>query len=238
MEFCLLVILATVVKDASGHANDMFIEKTEAISFLSRQKRSLVHECDEGCSFEEVDELFENHSKNRLWMVWYKCRRVTCPSGTLCSKTNNDFSHIHRLRVHCEDNNECITSNHDCNHICTNTYGSYECSCYHGYQFQHDNKTCLDINECESSADDCDQTCINLNGSYECSCYDGYLLHIDNKTCTDYNRDRYRCIGKMIKLYWIIPLQLGLQYSSTDTILYTKKTSFSDDLVETEVLFV
>ncbi|CAC5416713.1 unnamed protein product [Mytilus coruscus] len=184
MEFGLVVILATVVYDASGLVNDMFIDKTEASSFLSRQKRDVVHECDEGCSYEEVDEVFENHSENRLWMVWYKCRRVTCPSGTLCSKTNNDFSHIHRLRVHCKDNNECTTSNHQCNHKCTNTYGSYKCSCYQGYQFEHDNKTCLDINECETSTDDCDQICINLNGSYECSCHDGYLLHMDNRTCT------------------------------------------------------
>ena len=54
------------------------------------------------------------------------------------------------------DIDECYSSNHTnvtgtddgddddspCNHNCTNTLGSYQCSCYSGYKLEEDGKTC------------------------------------------------------------------------------------------------
>ena len=43
-----------------------------------------------------------------------------------------------------EDVNEC-NGDHVCDHNCTNTNGSYICSCDPGYELQSDNRTCEGI---------------------------------------------------------------------------------------------
>ena len=40
-----------------------------------------------------------------------------------------------------EDQNECL-GNHECQHDCVNTVGSYHCTCRPGYQLISDKKTC------------------------------------------------------------------------------------------------
>ena len=40
------------------------------------------------------------------------------------------------------DINECNTNNGGCNQTCTNTVGSYECSCNTGYSLDLDNMGC------------------------------------------------------------------------------------------------
>ncbi|CAH3124980.1 unnamed protein product, partial [Porites lobata] len=40
------------------------------------------------------------------------------------------------------DKDECALANGGCQHTCTNTYGSYKCSCYSGYQLKPDGLTC------------------------------------------------------------------------------------------------
>lgn len=37
---------------------------------------------------------------------------------------------------------ECETSEHGCEHKCTNTLGGYECSCNIGYELHSDKKHC------------------------------------------------------------------------------------------------
>ena len=41
------------------------------------------------------------------------------------------------------DIDECKTSNGGCDHICTNTNGSYQCSCHDGYSLAEDNSHCV-----------------------------------------------------------------------------------------------
>lgn len=75
--------------------------------------------------------------------------------------------------------------------MCTNTDGSYVCSCNVGYQLESDEHNCtgiasiirmaynlkyLDINECAASNGGCSHTCINNQGSYQCQCEDGFNL--------------------------------------------------------------
>ena len=82
--------------------------------------------------------------------------------------------------------------------MCTNTNGSYVCSCDDGYTLNDDGLTCdgiimhissfldrsfLDIDECSMNNGGCDQMCTNTNGSYVCSCDDGYTLNDDGLTC-------------------------------------------------------
>ncbi|XP_071809330.1 uncharacterized protein [Asterias amurensis] len=56
---------------------------------------------------------------------------------------------VRRAQICQIDIDECITTHHGCSHYCTNTPGSYFCSCPQGYQLnQTDLKTCMDI--CQS----------------------------------------------------------------------------------------
>ena len=41
------------------------------------------------------------------------------------------------------DTDECARNISGCNQNCTNTKGSYVCSCYPGYEIENDNKTCI-----------------------------------------------------------------------------------------------
>ena len=40
------------------------------------------------------------------------------------------------------DINECKWNLHDCDDLCFNSPGSYECGCRKGCELDHDNKTC------------------------------------------------------------------------------------------------
>ncbi|KAL5481924.1 hypothetical protein EMCRGX_G022199 [Ephydatia muelleri] len=83
------------------------------------------------------------------------------------------------------DINECTLGVSGCNQICTNTIGSYICSCNLGYQISSNNRTCQDINECSLGTSGCAQICTNTIGSYVCSCYPGYQISFNNQTCVD-----------------------------------------------------
>jgi len=44
------------------------------------------------------------------------------------------------------DINECLVDNGNCSHNCTNTPGSYYCTCKTGYQLESNNHKCLGSN--------------------------------------------------------------------------------------------
>ncbi|XP_076821613.1 uncharacterized protein LOC143468345 isoform X3 [Clavelina lepadiformis] len=73
------------------------------------------------------------------------------------------------------DFNECAVEN-DCDEDaeCTNTEGSYECTCNEGYS--GDGSVCLDVDECTAGTDNCDENaeCSNNDGSFSCVCKEGY----------------------------------------------------------------
>ena len=66
---------------------------------------------------------------------------------------------------------------------CTDTEGSYECTCNEG--FVGDGVFCENINECESGATKCDEyaNCVDTVGGYDCSCAAGYSG--DGLTCCE-----------------------------------------------------
>lgn len=117
---------------------------------------------------------------------YYSCQ---CPAG----------HHFNRISKVCEDLDECIykvsymlsysSSNfrlffQPCGRFadCTNTIGSYQCSCPSGYKKNHTNNgICDDINECEETPGLCQQSCVNMMGSYRCSCKQGFLISSDNR---------------------------------------------------------
>ena len=81
------------------------------------------------------------------------------------------------------------TNNCDANAICSNTNGSYTCSCNEGYE--GDGFTCSDIDECDLGTDNCDAnaSCQNTPGGYTCSCNTGYSGN--GVECTDIDE----CLG-------------------------------------------
>uniref|UniRef100_F6VDQ2 Uncharacterized protein n=1 Tax=Ciona intestinalis TaxID=7719 RepID=F6VDQ2_CIOIN len=82
------------------------------------------------------------------------------------------------------DNNECLTDNGGCSDTCTNTDGSFVCSCNAGYQLNEDGKTCSDIDECLNNNGGCEVLCNNTDGGYVCACPEGQeKLASDGKTC-------------------------------------------------------
>lgn len=44
--------------------------------------------------------------------------------------------------INSTDVNECTATNNTCDHVCTNTEGSYICSCRPGYFLDSDGKSC------------------------------------------------------------------------------------------------
>ena len=58
---------------------------------------------------------------------------------------------------------------------CTNTIGSYKCTCYRG--FTGNGKSCVDIDECELAPCKPLVNCTNLPGSYRCdACPQSFLI--------------------------------------------------------------
>lgn len=74
------------------------------------------------------------------------------------------------------DIDECSLTVHNCHADaqCTNTVGTFDCSCNAG--FEGNGVTCKDINECETGSHICDAnaTCENKDGGYKCDCNSGY----------------------------------------------------------------
>lgn len=85
----------------------------------------------------------------------------------------------------CEDIDECEESS-PCgsNSVCSNTIGSFSCSCESGYS-SPDGTDCVDIDECSAWTDSCDTnaTCNNTDGWFVCGCNPWYQW--DWETCND-----------------------------------------------------
>jgi len=69
----------------------------------------------------------------------------------------------------CIDVNECEEDNGFCDSTCTNTDGSYFCSCPSGYQLGENGRECNDVDEC-LTGQSCGSglLCINTLGAYHC----------------------------------------------------------------------
>ena len=138
------------------------------------------------------------------------------------------------------DINECMTGANNCsqNGVCSNTDGSYMCSCDTG--FTGDGILCTgmynctyhmkrvkkcswasvlfflwpDIDECAASTPPChpNANCSNTIGTYMCSCIEGYTG--DGLTCTGVFNDHNCCIGLQRK-----NILLKHSYSQVQNIL-------------------
>ena len=58
---------------------------------------------------------------------------------------------LHASNNTCQDTNECSTTN-NCEQICNNIIGSYECSCIFGYSLESDLFSCVKSGVCQLTA--------------------------------------------------------------------------------------
>jgi len=124
-----------------------------------------------------------------------------CPSGyegfPIC---NNDPASAHfdgtctlsAVPSGCDDIDECALGTDNCDLLatCTNTVGSFFCTCPSGYSDTNSDGTlCEDIDECALGTDNCDPLtqCTNTPGSFTCSaCPSGYTdTNGDGTLCED-----------------------------------------------------
>jgi MYXO-CTERM domain-containing protein len=104
----------------------------------------------------------------------------TCPSGYDGNGRSSGSG--------CTDRNECLLGTDDCdvNATCTNTPGSFLCTC-NGPQWVGTGTVCVDYDECGdptyTSMCDTNATCNNLPGSFECVCNAGFRG--TGMSCTD-----------------------------------------------------
>jgi len=88
----------------------------------------------------------------------------------------------------CDDINECANNSlNNCAQKCTNTPGSFVCSCNLGFKLNSNNHDCDDINECEPT-NDCMHQCNNTDGNYTCYCNEFFEVDPnDRKSCIPSN---------------------------------------------------
>ncbi|XP_065054884.1 uncharacterized protein LOC135683531 [Rhopilema esculentum] len=85
--------------------------------------------------------------------------------------------------------NDCTSGTHNCssNAYCTNTRGSYRCTCKSGYTGNGFRCSRIDVNECTLGTHKCGKyaTCTNTIGSYKCTCKSGYTKERDRCVASD-----------------------------------------------------
>ncbi len=120
----------------------------------------------------------------------------------------NNLNNERNLLTFYADVNECFTNNGGCDGLCTDTRGSYTCSCGSGFVLGSNAHSCdgefikfqsnhtfrrkvfmiinfrpADVDECSTSNGGCEGQCTNTRGSYTCSCESGYVLGSNRLSC-------------------------------------------------------
>ncbi|XP_060555257.1 fibrillin-1-like isoform X3 [Ruditapes philippinarum] len=110
---------------------------------------------------------------------------TTCPNNGTCVAPDNCLCQPGFSSPDCSDIDECASNTHDCEQLCMNSLGSYQCACQPGYVLNTNGSSCDDIDECQDDNGGCEHTCTNEAGSFQCSCNDGHVLHNDSLSCND-----------------------------------------------------
>ncbi|XP_030850244.1 uncharacterized protein LOC100889793 [Strongylocentrotus purpuratus] len=120
-----------------------------------------------------------------------ECASSPCnENGTwTCYNLENAYDclcHVGWRGMNCElDVDECQEGS-PCNQSCTNSPGSFVCSCNPGYYLDVDGVSCPDVDECSSNQCLNDAECNNLLNAFSCDCppgWEGFTCEIDIDEC-------------------------------------------------------
>ncbi|XP_034395270.1 protein Z, vitamin K-dependent plasma glycoprotein a [Cyclopterus lumpus] len=150
----LLCLLAAAVA-AVQTPHSVFLDKQQASSLISRQKRnidgsnpapsaSLEQVCMEKvCNYDEAQKVFQDSYRTDIfWAVYIdgdQCAEKPCKNGAMCSDSVGGYDCVCKsgfTGVHCEKDQTLCTleKNKGCSQFCKPGYTSYECSCARGWK--------------------------------------------------------------------------------------------------------
>ncbi|KAK7092309.1 mucin-like protein isoform X2 [Littorina saxatilis] len=149
---------------------------------------------------EDVNECRENpdicgrevQCVNTLGAYVWKCRDgYSQNSDGICTDINecgedsllNNCTSLQRC---VKKYDECSANVSECQQLCSNTKGSYNCDCYYGYRLNADRVTCTQVTNRSAAEQDlsCAQACnFGDEDSPFCFCDLGFSLYADGKSC-------------------------------------------------------
>ncbi|KAK5856306.1 hypothetical protein PBY51_007914 [Eleginops maclovinus] len=155
---CLVAGAMAAVQDP----NKVFLDKQQASTMISRQKRNVAANPDQSssleqvcmekvCNYEEARKIFQDSYRTDIfWAVYIdgdQCAENPCKNGAMCSDSVGGYDCVCKsgfTGVHCEDDQTLCTleKNKGCSQFCKPGYTSYECSCARGWKLSNDRNKC------------------------------------------------------------------------------------------------
>uniref|UniRef100_A0A3Q0T718 Protein Z, vitamin K-dependent plasma glycoprotein a n=1 Tax=Amphilophus citrinellus TaxID=61819 RepID=A0A3Q0T718_AMPCI len=135
----------------------VFLDKEQATSLISRQKRNapstLEQACMEKvCTYEEARKFFQDSYRTDIfWSVYIdgdQCAEKPCKNGAMCSDSVGGYDCVCKSGfsgVHCERDETLCTLEKDkgCSQFCKPGYVAYKCSCARGWKLSTDREKCI-----------------------------------------------------------------------------------------------
>ncbi|XP_062605769.1 uncharacterized protein LOC134267580 [Saccostrea cucullata] len=110
-------------------------------------------------------------------------------SSEMCENTDGSYichclNGYRKINDICQDIDECLEDTSDCEQICRNTQGSFNCDYHLGFILNIDKSSCIksEDNLCENF-EMCEYTCGNASGTLKCVCPLGYELASNGLNC-------------------------------------------------------
>lgn len=157
----LMCLLAGAV--AAIHTPEtVFLDKQQASSVISRQRRNVVLDApasleqvcmEKVCTYEQARNVFKDSYRTDIfWAVYIdgdQCAEKPCKNGAMCLDSVGGYDCVCKAGfsgVHCDKDETLCTLEKDkgCSQFCKPGYMSYECSCARGWKI-----SARDKNKCE-----------------------------------------------------------------------------------------